>query len=99
MYNSEIWYIDFYEKILEGQLPANKSNSNFDLIDEYAPFKCNVFERLYASNNKGLLSLFEILAIYFKTCNLTNYIIEPFIENSNFENKKLIVKMRITDQF
>ena len=33
MYNSEICYIDFYEKILEGQLPANKSNSNFDLID------------------------------------------------------------------
>jgi hypothetical protein len=27
----------------------------------------------------------------------TNYIIEPFIENSNFENRKLIVKMRISD--
>jgi exosome complex RNA-binding protein Rrp42 (RNase PH superfamily) len=26
-----------------------------------------------------------------------NYIIEPFIENSNFENRKLIVKMRISD--
>jgi hypothetical protein len=33
MYNSEIWYMDFYEKILKGQLRANKSNSNFDLID------------------------------------------------------------------
>ena len=33
MYNSEIWYMDFYEKILKGQLWANKSNSNFDLID------------------------------------------------------------------
>jgi hypothetical protein len=27
----------------------------------------------------------------------TTYIIEPFIENSNFENRKLIVKMRISD--
>ena len=27
----------------------------------------------------------------------TNYIIEPFIKNSNFENRKLIVKMRIND--
>jgi exosome complex RNA-binding protein Rrp42 (RNase PH superfamily) len=27
----------------------------------------------------------------------TNYIIEPFIENSNLENRKLIVKMRISD--
>jgi hypothetical protein len=27
----------------------------------------------------------------------TNYIIEPFIENSNFENRKLIMKMRISD--
>jgi hypothetical protein len=25
--------MDFYEKILKGQLRANKSNSNFDLID------------------------------------------------------------------
>jgi hypothetical protein len=74
-----IWI--FMKKILKGQFRANKSNSNFDFIDslytfsakvyqEYVPFKCNVFERLlYASNNKGLLSLFEILAIYFKTCN------------------------------
>jgi hypothetical protein len=28
-----------------------------------------------------------------------SYIIEPFIENSNFENRKLIVKMRISYQF
>jgi hypothetical protein len=28
MYNSEIWYMDFYEKLLKGQLRANKSNSN-----------------------------------------------------------------------
>jgi hypothetical protein len=33
------------------------------VYQEYVPFKCTVFERLYASNNKGLLSLFEILAI------------------------------------
>jgi hypothetical protein len=33
MYNSEIWYMDFYEKILKRQLRASKSNSNFDLID------------------------------------------------------------------
>jgi hypothetical protein len=37
------------------------------VYQEDVPFKCNVLERLYASNNKGLLSLFEILAIYFKT--------------------------------
>ena len=28
MYNSEIWYMDFYGKLLKGQLRANKSNSN-----------------------------------------------------------------------
>jgi hypothetical protein len=27
MYSLEIWYMDFYEKILEGQLRVNKSNS------------------------------------------------------------------------
>jgi hypothetical protein len=32
MYNSEIWYMDFYEKILK-TIAANKSNSNFDLIN------------------------------------------------------------------
>ena len=33
MHSSEIWYMYFYEKILKGQLGANKSNSNFDFID------------------------------------------------------------------
>jgi hypothetical protein len=33
VYNSEIWYMDFYEKILKRTIAANKSNSNFDLID------------------------------------------------------------------
>ena len=32
MYNLEIWFMDFYENILKGQLRANKSNSNFDLM-------------------------------------------------------------------
>ena len=33
MYSSVIWYMDFHEKILKGQLRVNKSNSNFYLID------------------------------------------------------------------
>ena len=47
------------------------------------------FEKLRSliSNNK--------LFLYSKI--KTNYIIEPSIENSNFENRKLIVKMRISD--
>lgn len=32
MYNSEIWYMDFYEKIIKKQLRANKSNTNFDIL-------------------------------------------------------------------
>ena len=39
--------------------------------------------------------LFNKLFLYSKI--KTNYIIEPFIKNSNFENGKLIVKMRIND--
>ena len=47
------------------------------------------FEKLRSFNiNNNLFLLSKIK---------TNYIIEPFIENSNFENRKLIVKMRISD--
>ena len=44
------------------------------------------FEKLRSFNINNLYSKIK-----------TNYIIEPFIENSNFENRKLIVKMRISD--
>jgi hypothetical protein len=51
----------------------------------------NMFlERLRSFNINNKLFLYS--------CKIkTNYIIEPFIENSNFENRKLIVKMRISD--
>jgi hypothetical protein len=168
------------KKILKGQLRANKSNSNFDLIDsldtsflEKVNFKfckfvlgigkksvnisqypLNVYIKLQVlkymarisnkDNNPLLLDAYSLsktvhlngtyswytfaenilntkslkktllknyenmffeklrsfninnkLFLYSKI--KTNYIIEPFIENSNFENRKLIVKMRISD--
>jgi hypothetical protein len=47
------------------------------------------FEKLRSCNINNQLFLYNKIK--------TNYIIEPFIENSNFENRKLIVKMRISD--
>jgi hypothetical protein len=47
------------------------------------------FEKLRSFNINNKLFLYSKIK--------TNYIIEPFIENSNFENRKLIVKMRIRD--
>ena len=47
------------------------------------------FEKLRSFNINNKLFLYSKIK--------TNYIIEPFIENSNFENRKLIVKMRISD--
>ena len=47
------------------------------------------FEKLKSFNINNKLFLYNKLK--------TNYIIEPFIENSNFENRKLIVKMGISD--
>jgi hypothetical protein len=48
------------------------------------------FEKLRSFNINNKLFLYSKIK--------THYIIEPFIENSNFENKKLIVKMRISYQ-
>jgi hypothetical protein len=47
------------------------------------------FEKLRSFNINNKLFLYSKIK--------TIYIIEPFIENSNFENRKLIVKMRISD--
>ena len=47
------------------------------------------FEKLRSFNINNKLFLYSKIK--------TNYIMEPFIENSNFENRKLIVKMRISD--
>jgi hypothetical protein len=47
------------------------------------------FEKLRSFNINNKLFLYSKIK--------TNYIIEPFIENSNFENRKLIVKMRRSD--
>jgi hypothetical protein len=207
VYNSEIWYMDFYEKILKRTIAANKSNSNFDLIDsldtsflekvnlKYCKFvpgiskksvniaaradisqypldvyiKLQVLKYMARISNKdnnpllldayslsrtlhlngtsswytfadNILNTNEITEknievtdfnkekwhltkslkktllenyenMFFeklRSFNINNrlflcskikthYIIEPFIENSNFENRKLIVKMRICD--
>ena len=47
------------------------------------------FEKLRSFNINNKLFLYSKIK--------TNYFIEPFIENSNFKNRKLIMEMRISD--
>ena len=62
-----------------------------------------IFEKTLLENYENMflekLRSFNINnKLFLYSCKIkTNYIIEPFIENSNFENRKLIVKMRISD--
>jgi hypothetical protein len=64
MYSSEIWYMDFYEKILKGQLWANKSNSKFDLIDS---LNTNFLEKVnlkFCKFGMVFFQLFRLCLIY-----------------------------------